>query len=230
MTRSRAGMTLLELVISLVITGLMATTGAAAFASIIDHRHAIVQATMTTERASALRATVHSWLASGTILVQSGGLPQTGGRGRSATTTLQTTSPGSSTSSVQSVTAAAASGDELDFTTLAPNPSNSVEATMRLFIDGDASTPETGLTLEYKASTESPLLRRQLDPTIGSMTVEYLDTRTQQWFPSSQASTITPRAMRLTLGPAEGYVLSPLLLMPMVITMGQQPTTPGRAN
>ena len=223
MRRARAGMTLLELVIALVITGMMATVGGMAFGSIIDRRRAIVQATITTERASALRETVRGWLTSGNVLVQAGGLPQIGGRGRSPTTTLQTTSPGGSPNSVQSVTAAAATGDELDFTTTAPNPANSSEATMRLFIDGDASTPETGLTLEYKASSQSPLLRRQLDPSVGSMTVEYLDTQTNRWFPASQASTITPRAMRLTFGPADGYVLSPLLLMPMVITMGQQP-------
>lgn len=230
MIRARAGMTLLELVIALVITGMMASVGGMAFGSIIDHRRAILQATIATERASALRETVRAWLRSGTVLVQSGGLPQTGGRGRSATTSLRTVSPGSSTSSVQSVTAAAATGDELNFTTLAPNPALSVEATMRLFIDGDLNTPETGLTLEYKATAESPLLRRQLDPSIGSMVVEYLDTRTKLWFPASQASTITPRAMRLTLGPADGYYLPPILTMPMVIPMGQQPQQAGRSN
>ncbi len=228
---TRAGMTLMELVIALAITGMMATMGAMAFRSIIDHRGDIVRATIATERGSALRETVRGWLASGNILVQSGGTP--GGanaRGRSAVTTLRTSSPGSSTSSVQSVTAAAASGDELDFTTTAPNPANSNEATMRLFIDGDDGTPETGLTLEYKAGTQSPLLRRQLDPSIGSMTVEYLDTRTKQWFAAAQAATITPRAMRLTFGPAPGYILSPLVTMPIIITMGQQPQQAGRAN
>jgi prepilin-type N-terminal cleavage/methylation domain-containing protein len=228
--RVRAGMTLLELMIALVVTGMMATVGGMAFGSIIDHRRAIVQATVATERASALRETVRGWLTSGNILVQSGGLPQTGGRGRSATTTLRTVSPGSSTSSVQSVTPAAASGDELDFTTTAPNPAMSNNATMRLFIDGDASTLETGLTLEYKASAQSPLLRRQLEPSIGSMTVEYLDAQTKRWFAAAQAATITPRAMRLTFGPADGYGLPPILAMPMVITMGQQPQQFGRAN
>jgi prepilin-type N-terminal cleavage/methylation domain-containing protein len=223
MMRGRAGMTLLELVVALVITGMMASVGGMAFGSIIDHRRAIVQATVTTERASALRETVHAWLVAGNILVQAGGLPQLGGRGgRSATTTLQTTSPGSSTPTVQSVTPAVATGDELDFTTVAPNPAMSNQASMRLFIDGDASTPETGLTLEYKAGNQSPTLRRQLDPSIGSMTVEYLDTRTNQWFPASQASTITPHAMRLTFGPADGYTLSPILRIPIVIPMGQQ--------
>ena len=228
--RSRAGMTLLELVIALVILGMIATIGGSAFASIIDRRQVIMRATTATERASALRETVHSWLVAGNILVQSGGLPQTGGRGRSLTTTLRTVSPGSSTSSVQSVTAAAASGDELNFTTLADNPAKSIEATMRLFIDGDAGTPESGLTLEYKASTESPLMRRQLDPSIGSITVEYLDTRTRRWYPASQAATITPRAMRLTFGAAEGIVLPGVVTMPMLIPMGQQPQQPGRAN
>jgi len=229
--RARAGMTLLELVISLVIIGMMATMGAMAFRSIIDHRQSILQATMATERGAALRETVHGWLASGNILVQSGGVP--GGanaRRASAATTLRTSSLGSSTSSVQSVTAAAASGDEVNFTTTAPNPANSSEATMRLFIDGDDNTPEIGLTLEYKAGNQSPLLRRQLDPSIGSITVEYLDSRTRRWFAAAQASTITPRAMRLTFGPAAGYELSPLVTMPMVITMGQQPVQAGRAN
>jgi len=229
MTDSRAGMTLMELVVALLITAIMATMGGMAFRSIIDHRQDILRANVTTERAAALRETVHGWLASGNILVQSGGTPG-GGRGRSAVTTLRTVTPGGSNSSVQSVTAAAATGDELNFTTTAPNPANSNEATMRLFIDGDANTAETGLTLEYKAGNQSPLLRRQLDASIGSITVEYLDTRTKQWFAAAQASTITPRAMRLTFGPAEGYVLSPLVMMPMVITMGQQPAQPGRAN
>lgn len=216
-------MTLLELVISLVITGMLATVGASTFATIIDRRHAIIQATLATERASTLRATVRDWLLSGNILVQAGGLPQLSGGGRSPVATLQTVTPGGSTSSVQSVTAATASGDELDFTTTAPNPANSSEATMRLFIDGDASTLETGLTLEYKASNQSPLLRRELDPSIGTMTVEYLDTQTGRWFPASQASTITPRAVRVTFGPADGYALPPLLQLPIVIPMGQQP-------
>ena len=229
MNNSRAGMTLMELVVALFIMAMMATMGGMAFRSIIDHRRDIVQATVATERAAALRETVHGWLAAGNILVQSGGIPG-GGRGRSAVTTLRTVTPGGSNSSVQSVTAAAATGDELNFTTTAANPANSNEATMRLFIDGDANTAETGLTMEFKAGAQSPLLRRELDPSIGSMTVEYLDTRTKQWFAASQAATITPRAMRLTFGPADGYTLSPLVMMPMVITMGQQPQQPGRAN
>jgi prepilin-type N-terminal cleavage/methylation domain-containing protein len=227
MTRSRRGMTLMELVIALAITGMMATAGAAAFGSIIDQRRAMLAATTDTERAAALRATLHAWLTASTILVQQGGLPN-GGRGGGAGTSLRTVSP-AGTSTVQSVIAATASGDELNFTTTADNPAQSSQATMRLFIDGDDKTAETGLTLEYKASTQSPLQRRELDAGIAGMTVEYLDQRTGRWYDASQASTITPRALRLTLQPAAGYPAPGLLSLPMVLPMGPQ-AQPGRGN
>ena len=54
MKHSRAGMTLMELVVALLIMAMMATMGGMAFRSIIDHRRDIVQATVTTERAAAL--------------------------------------------------------------------------------------------------------------------------------------------------------------------------------
>src|SRR3989304_3228397 len=54
--RSRDGMTLLELVIALVITGLMAAVGTAAFGSIIDHQKRVEQASVTTTRAGAVGA------------------------------------------------------------------------------------------------------------------------------------------------------------------------------
>ena len=207
MRRDRRGMTLIELSVALVIVGLMAAAGTAAFASIIDHRAVILRASTATERASTLRETVHAWLVSGTVSITTGGIPRNGGRG--ATSTLRTVTPGSSTAAVQSVTAAVASGDELDVTTTAPNPAGSPSARMRLFVDGDASTPETGLTLEYQASTQSPLLRIQLEPTIATIVIEYLDSRTKRWFPASQASTITPRAVRITFQGADGSLPSP---------------------
>lgn len=46
--RARRGMTLMELVIGLAITGIMAAAGVAAFGSIIDHRRVIHDASATT--------------------------------------------------------------------------------------------------------------------------------------------------------------------------------------
>ncbi len=237
MMRARRGMTLMELTIALVITGMMAAAGASTFSTIIDHQRDIVRATASVERGAALRETIHSWLVSGNVLITSGGLPQMGSRtagpsggagGASSMSALQTVTPGSSaTTTTPTITAAQAVGDELDFTTTAPNPANAPQARMRLFVDGDPSTTETGLTLEYQASTQAPLQRIEVEPAIDSMVVEYLDTRTNLWYPASEASTIQPRALRLTLL-STTTLLPGLVTLPMIVAMGQQPAGLGR--
>ena len=81
---SRKGMTLMELVIGLAITGMMATAGAAAFGAIIDHRREIRTSTVSTERAAALREMLRSWIYAGTVQIQQGGGPRGLTRGAAA--------------------------------------------------------------------------------------------------------------------------------------------------
>ncbi len=217
MMRSRDGMTLLEMVISLVITGLMAGIGAAAFTGIIDERATIVSASKSTERAGALRESIHGWLVAGSVMTQQGGGPR---GGRAAASTMRTVTPGG-TATQQSVTPAVVSGDVLQFTTNAPNPAGSATATIRMFIDDDANTTETGLTIEYQANAQSPLMRRQLDASMDSLHVEFLDSRTNRWFASTQAATISPKAVRVTFHSADSTV-SHILALPMLLPVGTQ--------
>ncbi|MBP6572717.1 MAG: prepilin-type N-terminal cleavage/methylation domain-containing protein, partial [Gemmatimonadales bacterium] len=215
-TGNRRGLTLLELTISLALTGMMALIGFSAFSGVIDRRRTVVEATMATERAASLRTLLHGWLLPAQIQAQSGGTPrQAGGRGGATIQPMQV-------SSVQAVTPAVISGDELRFTTTADNPAGAPSATMRLFIDDDEKTPEVGLTVEYQANAQSPLQRQQLDAGISGITVEYLDSRTNRWYPAVGAAAITPRAMRLTLAAAEGDSLPGLLLVPLVVPTAQQ--------
>jgi|CXWL01.1.fsa_nt_gi type II secretory pathway pseudopilin PulG len=212
----RHGLTLLELTISLALTGMMALVGFSAFSGVIDRRRTVVDATMETERAASLRTLLHGWLLPATIQARAGGTPrQAGGRGGATIRPMQV-------SSVQAVTPAVISGDELRFTTTAENPAGAPEATMRLFVDDDEKTPEVGLTVEYQANAQSPLLRQQLDSGITSITVEYLDSRTNRWLPAVGAAAITPRAMRLTLAAPEGSELPALLSVPLVVPTTQQ--------
>jgi prepilin-type N-terminal cleavage/methylation domain-containing protein len=213
--QNRSGMTLMELIVGLVITGVMAAMGTAAFGSIIDHRRVIKESTVEMERAVALRETLRLWIASGTVQVRAGGGPRglRGGGGALATTGVM----GASANAV--VSAAQASGDEITFTTSAPNPAMAPSVRIRLFIDGDESTPETGLTMEYQTNNATPLQRRELDPTIGSMTVEFLDARTHRWFASTQASTINPTAVRVALFPPEGKTLPAILQLPLLFPL-----------
>ncbi len=218
--RTRRGMTLMELVVGLAITGMMAAMGAAAFGSIVDHHKIILRSTSEMERASALREQIRSWLISGSIQLNTGGAP---GRGLGRTVIFPSAaaaSPLMNGSSANGITAAAAAGDEITFVTTAPNPADAPSVRMRLFVDGDANTPESGLTLEYQPSTNTPLKRIQLEPSIGILTVEYLDQRTNRWIESTQVAAFTPIAVRITMQPYDGGKIQPILQLPIIFPMG----------
>ena len=214
---ARSGMTLMELVIGLAITGMMAAAGAATFSSIIDHRVTVRGAAVSAERADAFRELIHSWIYGGTIQLQRGGGPR--GLTRAAGGTIAGATNRSGMNNMSSQTAAQAAGDELAFTTQAVNPSMLGNVRIRLYIDADANTPESGLTIEYQPNAQLPLVRKMLDSTITSMTVEYLDMQTNRWHPSSETATITPKAVRLTFASSDSS-RSRLFDLPMLFPIG----------
>jgi hypothetical protein len=214
-------MTLMELVIALAITGLMAAAGTSAFGSIVDHRQTVREASTSTERAAALRDMIISWITAGTIRIQVGGLP--GGVTRGAATRAPSTASVGGTS-IASVTAAQGSADELSFTTQALNPSFTGNVLIRLYVDGDANTPEKGLSIEYQPDLTKPLVRKMLDSTVDSLRVEFLDQTTNRWIDASQAATITPKAARVTLLSSRSNAPR-ILSVPMIFSSNFQPTS-----
>ena len=218
-SRARAGLTLMELVIALAITGMMATAGASTFTSVIDHRRVLRDASLSTERAAALRETIESWIDGGTVQIQQGGGPRGLTRGAP---TRGATAAGANGMNAAAVSAAQASGDELTVATTALNPSLLPNVRIRLYVDADDNTPEKGLAIEYQPNAQLPLVRRMLDSTIDTLKVEFLDTRTNQWFDAQQAATITPRAVRITLHSSDSTA-APILGLPMIFPIGNQP-------
>jgi prepilin-type N-terminal cleavage/methylation domain-containing protein len=227
---ARRGMTLIELVIALVITGLMAVMGTATLGSIIDHRRIITTGTADLERASALRDQIRTWMLAGTVQIVTGGATAGLGRRNTAIAAPSIAAPPTTTgaasgmpgmnSMAPAITAAVAGGDEITFVTTADNPAHAPSARMRLFIDADPNTPENGLTLEFQASTATPLQRIQLDPTIGVLNVQFLDQRTNQWVESTQAAAITPIAVRISMAPYDGGHVPGILQLPLIFPMG----------
>ena len=219
--KARRGMTLMELVIGLAITGMMAAAGAGAFSSIIAHRRIIRDASVDTERAAAFREMVETWINAGTIQIQRGGGPR--GLTRGIGTAAPTGARGGITSNTAAVSAAAAIGDELTFTTSAINPAFTANVRIRLYIDGDDNTPEHGLTMEYQPNLQQPLVRRMLDSTIDTLKVEYLDPRTDKWIRASEAATIaTQTAVRVTLLAGDKHTIPAILQVPMIFMIGAQ--------
>lgn len=211
----RRGMTLMELVIGLAITGLMAAAGARAFSQIVDHRTTVREANAATERAAALRETIRSWGLNGNVRIEIGGGP----RGLTAVRATRITTR--SGNSVIDLTPAKHSGDHVTLVTSAINPAMVPNVALRLYIDADDNTPEKGLTVEYQPNPQSGLSRKMLDSTITAIVLEYLDGRTQRWLESSQAATIGDfRAVRITLASADTSAASRLLSIPLTFTTG----------
>jgi type II secretory pathway pseudopilin PulG len=219
-------MTLMEVVVALMIVGLMAGAGVAAFQSIVDHRTTLRGAAVADERAAALRDLVRGWLAAGSIQVQAGGTPNLtglGGAGRSGAVSIA-----GSDMNDQTNTAAQAVGDEIVFTTSAPNPAMQADLRIRLYIDGDPSTPEHGLSIEYQTGQATPLQRAMLDSTIDSLDVEFLDRSTGRWFDASQAAAIQPRAARIAMFATHAAGVSPLVSLPIVVPIGNTAVLTGQ--
>jgi len=220
--RARVGMTLMELMVAVAITGMMTAAGYGAFASLIDHRRALREATFRLERAAALRETIDGWLASGRPVQIIGGGP-TGARGGATGITgggarAAPTSSGMS-ATTQTAAVAATPDADLTMTTTALTPSFAPNTRLRLYIDADDDTPEQGLTIEYIANQINTLHRQSLDTAVTGMLVEFLDGRTHQWVRPSAGTAAQPLAVRVTLSQSEmvrGDSLPGVLRLPFV--------------
>lgn len=231
MTRARGrrpGMTLMELVVAVTILAIMAGIGGAAFAQIIDRQVTIRSASAEVERAVALRETLRQWILQGEIMQQRGGVPRGGrGGGGAVGAQLATVAPGQRGASgavTTGVTAATSTGHEITVLTNAPNPLMTQNVRIRIFVDADANTPEQGLTIEYQGGqggAQTPLLRRQLDPAVGDLTIEFFDQRTGRWYDVTQAATVQAIALRISMVPAEDATLPRLLQLPLTIVYGE---------
>ena len=217
MMRARRGMTLMELVIGLAITGMMATAGAAAFGSIIDHRRVVRTASVSTERAAALRDMLRGWINAGAIQIQQGGGPR--GLTRGAPVNAGRGGAGARHEQHRHRVRGAGERRRDHFHDAALNPSLLPNVRIRLYIDGDANTPEKGLTIEYQPNLQSRSFARCSTRRSIHCAWSFSTARTRRWFGASQAATITPRAVRLTLL-SSLTTLPPILGLPMIFPMG----------
>jgi prepilin-type N-terminal cleavage/methylation domain-containing protein len=189
---ARAGMTLMELVIALVITGMIAGIGAAAFDSVLDNRASATVATHAVTRAAATRALLVSWMSSARFSSDAQRPP--------SATTLNL----------------GEDDDALVVFVNTPTPIDYTEAVVHLFIDRDPATTESGLVAEMQSLEAATMVRTELDSTVTGLLVEYLDQQTNRWVPRKEGVVRSPLAMRMTLSARAPDTLPPLLRIPFV--------------
>lgn len=196
---SRRGMTLLELVVGLTITGLVITAGFAVLQVLEDRRAQAEQAMNAVTRAANERAQLAQWIAGAHLTVEEGG-PSFRGldgvRGGSA-------------------------DDALEFLTTAPTPLGTGETLVQIYVDRDSATTERGLTAVFSEWRGTAIRRVELDRSVVGLETRYLSNVMGQrvWLPSWVSSTVLPGAVEVRLLPATGDTLVPLLQLPILVPL-----------
>lgn len=197
---TRRGMTLMELVVGLTVTGIALSAGYAAFASVVDHRTRAAEAAHAATTEYAIRATLESWLAGARVGVEPGG-PQFRG--------LDGVHEGYA-------------DDELWFVTTAETGLDVRETVVRLYVDREEETPEAGLTAELGERRGLARRRIEIDRGVIGLNAEYLSgvLGEPRWLPSWISSTVLPDGVRLELRTGQADTLPPLLRRPLVVPLG----------
>ncbi len=192
------GMTLLELVVGILITSIAIAGGYAAFAALIDHRGRVEGATDGMVRASTTRTEIAIWLASAKLSPEK----------------LEPTFRGLDGSRDRRP------DDVLEFATTAPVLDAAVTK-VRIAIDRDPDTPETGLVAELSTPDGGHPERIELDPAAESFDVHFLGRVSggRIWLDSWVSSTLLPVGLQLRIAGAPEAMGDGLLDLPITVAL-----------
>jgi prepilin-type N-terminal cleavage/methylation domain-containing protein len=196
---SRRGLTLIELLVALTITGMVMSAGYGALSTMVDHRTRIMTATDAATSAAAKRRMLIGWLR-GARLDVDGNAKFEGLHG------VEEDRP----------------DDALTFLTNAPTPLGSNETEVRVYIDRDHKTRERGLTVALSDRKGGATRRIEVDPRATSLDIRYLSGMfgARAWLESWVSTSVLPSAVRLTVASEQPDSLPALLRPAIVVPLG----------
>lgn len=199
---SRRGVTAIELIAAIAITGMAAAIGASTLALLADRRAPLLAPSSNTERAAAVRRTLVAWLEGA-----HGPLSPFSGAPAAVFQLLDQTRSGHP-------------ADELLFSTSAETPLGTGDALVRLHVETGAGSPERGLVADLAPSPGAPGVRVVLDSSVTELDVRTLtDLAGSRWLPGFLSTQVVPRGVRLRLGAASPEALDPLLRLPITVVL-----------
>ena len=210
MTRGRAGMTLIELVVALAISGVAVASGYQAFATMSDHRSVAAERADSIARAFNLRATLTRWLSNARLTVEE---DEVVFRGLDAERRLGRGGPPAT---------------DLVFLTSARSLVGDRGTIVHLFVAHDSDG--AGLTAELSEWRGRRTARLVLDPSIDGLSIEYSSVLGERSDPTRSwvSSTILPAAIRLRFSSSLSGALPPLLRLPLTVRLDGSSVVPVR--
>ena len=198
--RSRAGLTLMELIVALAIAGTAVAAGYSMLA-VMGDRRAVALATVDRARsAAAVRGALERWLSSAELTIEEDGVVFRGLDG------VRDALP----------------DDELTFRTSARTAGVSPGTTIRLHIDRADSTRERGLVAELSDDRGRKRGVIQIDPDVRGLDARYLSVleSAREWSASWVSSSMLPLAVDMRFHAAVGDTLRDLLATPLIVPLG----------
>lgn len=200
--RRRSGLTLLELVVALTITGLAMSAGYSAFATLADRRARSTEQADAVMQAAAKRAALVSWLAGARLTIEEDEILFKGIDG------IKRTPDGD------------VANDEVIFFTSAETPVGNHGTIVRLHVDRSEDPTAHGLIAELAEWRGSRTRRLQLLPNATSLDARYLSALfgKHEWLPSWISSTLLPAGIELTMDAAGSDSLPALFRLPITVS------------
>lgn len=197
--RSRAGFTLIEVIVGLTVASLALAAGFAALGFVQDRSVKAEEVTRVAVGGAAQRSMLLDWLAGARFRAPTG--EQFEG--------MEADEQGEP-------------ADYLLFPTTARTPLEGWSTVVGLYVDEDPVTPERGLVAELTGSTFGAEPRRvELVPQAGSMQIRYLpDVDGQTEWVDGWVQNGLPRGIEVTLYPSAGDSLPLLLRYPLRVALG----------
>lgn len=200
--RLRRGMTLIELIVALAITGLALGSGYSAYATLADRHMAESERADAIVRTAAIRGAMVSWLSGARLTIEEDDIAFR------------------AISGVRRTPNGDAPDADLTFLTSSPTPVSANGTIVHLWVSNDTSS-ERGLIAELAEWRGHHHLVLPLDSSIGGLEVAIRSSArgTDPWVPSWVSSTVLPAGLRLTLTPLPGDSLAPLLRLPITVSL-----------
>jgi prepilin-type N-terminal cleavage/methylation domain-containing protein len=195
--RPRHGLTLIELVVAIAITGLALSAGYGVLSWMTEARRAAEERTDALWRAAAVRRAIEGWLAGATLAVapdvaEFRGLD--GVRDR-------------------------LDDDAITFRTTAPTPLGGAETVVTLAIDHEGDAGSRGLVARFAEPHGPRRTMMELEPHAVALQARYLSgvSGAERWSDSWVSTTVLPRGVELRISAARGDSLPAILRLPFVV-------------
>jgi prepilin-type N-terminal cleavage/methylation domain-containing protein len=197
LVRARLGLTLIELLVAITVTGMALSAGYGTLSWMVETRRRTEERTDMVWHAAAVRRTIDQWLAGATLAVTPDVAEFRGVDGEHDRL----------------------DDDEITFRTNAPTPLGTRETIVTLAIDRDDETPERGLVARLAEPHGVRHATVELEPRAVALDARYLSgvSGSARWSTSWISTSVLPRGIKLTISAARGDSLPPLLRLPFVV-------------